>query len=251
MKFLEFLNESNYKKAIDSETAIHYIKKYCSLNYFYRGMSGEDDYYQLDGSARNRKSLSDTGSYHNTIIDENIFNKNRNYPRRSNSIICGTQSNKDWCRNFGDLYVIFPIKGTNCAYTKSHDLIKMHAILGKFGYKYHFEHLGEIFKDAGVPDGDFDDIVESLEEKRSDIFEQLDDGYELSEEEYKLYELLKNIEGPINKALLKAFSLENMGIEFEDCDKIDNNHPSELWFSNNCIAIKESIFKKIKDEILK
>lgn len=250
MNFLEFLNESNYKEVIDSDTAINYIKKYCSLNYFYRGMSGSDDFYQLDGSVRNRKSLSDTGSYHNTIIDENIFNKNRNYPRRSNSIICGTQANKDWCKHFGNLYVIFPIKNTYCAYTNAHDLIKMKAVFGKFNYTYHFEQIGEIFKSNDIPDDDFEDMVDALEDKRQDIMSQINDGYEVSEDEHMLYELIKNVEGPIDKALLKAFSLENMGIEFADCDNIDNKEHRELWFSNKCIAVKESTFKKIKNLIL-
>lgn len=250
MNFLEFLNESTYKKDIDQEEAIKYIKEKCSLNYFYRGMSGNNDFYILDGSARQRKSISDTGNYHNIIIDVNIFEKNRNYPRRSNSIICATQANKTWAKEFGELYVIFPFKNIVCGYTKEYDLIKNYPVIGRNEYRYHFDHIAEIFKDADITDADFDDMVAELESKKRSLSKEVDDGYELSEEDAKLYDVLDSIDGSIEDELLNAYSLKNMKIDFVKCENIDNTQMYELWFSDNCIAIKESTFRKIKDLIL-
>lgn len=249
MNFLEFLNESAYKKDIDQEEAIKYIKEKCSLNYFYRGMSGDDDCYLLDGGSRERKSISDTGNYHNVIIDVNIFEKNRNYPRRSNSIICATQANKSWSKEFGNVYVVFPFKNAMCAYTKEYDLIRNYPVIGRNEHRYHFDHIAEIFKDCGIPDNDFDDMVAELESKRRSLSKDVDDGYELSEEDAKLYDVLNSIDGPIEDELLSAYSLKNMKIEFEKCESIDNSKMYELWFSDNCVAIKESLFRKIQNEI--
>ena len=241
MSFKQFLKESyisKYKSDIELYKAVDLINQYCKNvsfdNPLVRGMNGGKDAYILDGSLRDRKSRTKI-NYHTIIIDHIIKNINDTYPLRSKSIICTTLDDLWATERFGpDVYAIFPYDGSTIAYmTKHSDMNALPLTVGNSNMR--MRDIKYKLSDAKINDNSFKDIVNDIKK-------------EIKNENHDLIKIFDD-EDKVEQYLLDAFSPEHIGYDFGSIkDMYKNKAYGECWMNCKAIAIKYSIWEKMKKE---
>lgn len=239
MKFLEYLNESSYKKDISLEDAARKFYEYCKNSDidkpYWRGMKDSKDSLLLDGTLGKRSSR-DTGNYYNILIDE--FSDS-SFPKRLSSIICTNYNGKSYAERWshfhrGELYAVFPYDTSKIACTNNIDMWYVNCKIGK--YEANMESWNKSFAEYGLSDKTYKEFITSIKENMqnktlSDIF--LDD------------------ESNIENYIKDAYSTSSLN--FTSGTSKDFNpsaERSELWIGGNCILVKESKLKEFKDIVI-
>lgn len=139
MRFKTFLEASgNWSvseayQPISKEKAIQFAKSKCSIaindNFprIIRGMRDTGDYLWIEG-IRGRRSANTTNEY-TTLLDN--LPSWRQYPKRSESLICTTTDSNGYPYDFGDVYIILPSNGANIGVCRSFDLWSSFPVLKK------------------------------------------------------------------------------------------------------------------------
>ena len=156
-----FKDMTNYRKKIDNEDEIvKLIKDKCDVkNYLYRGFEDEGDFYIIDGS-KGKRTSKNTTNYYTVIIDEILKTgaNYKNYPLRSESIICSTS--KKTAEHYGKLYVILPFKGVDIGYIGTEDIWTTDIEIGDFDLK--INQWNRVFEFMNISDSNYYDILNVL-----------------------------------------------------------------------------------------
>ena len=246
MKFKQFLWEESHRTPIEVEDVESLLKAHCkdALKHFetpiWRGTRNSSaDAYLIHGeadSATGRRSKNTT-NYYTNIMDK--FLPYFGYPKRSKSIICGNNDNKDYAESFGSVYAIFPYDGVPIGVCQSHDLWQTDRFkIGKHPDNNRIDDWNDIFRHYGLLSANYEDFKDSLEEA-------------MSEDTPKGHDLLKWFGPPekIDTVFAEAYSPENLHLELTNSAHI-NAIPGahELWIGGKCIAIHQYTWKKMMEQ---
>lgn len=236
---IKILREA-HREDITGEEAIALLRKHCKDALetidtpIVRGMRMGDRFQLIAGEDGGRKSKN-TSNYYTAILDEVLPGE---FPRRSKSIICTSFEGFDYAKSYGTVYALFPFDGVDIGVCPSGDIWDVAITLG--GMTHELPEWNSIFKEAGVPDTSYRDMIRKMREIRdSDV----DSDF---------------------KTFLIDLEAENDGMDFEDMiaseyampfthtttanpDYNDGEH--ELWISGKCVAIRWNIFLDIKEEL--
>jgi hypothetical protein len=246
VRFKEFLQESSHRNEIDIQEAKKLLETHCkdamknfgapmwrgSRNMHYDAMliHGEAD------SATGRKSAN-TSNYYTVLMDK--FLPYFGYPKRSKSIICANNSNKEYAYSFGNVYAIFPFDNVSIGVCESYDLWTTSKFtIGNDPRERGIEEWNTYFKMEKFSSDSWEYFKESLEEAM--------------DEESPRAEKLRKYFGPpekIESVFRKAYSPENLKLELTNSDNIDNVEDSrECWIGGKCIALAHDVWKEMLKE---
>lgn len=153
----------------DVDSLIQIIEKNCDINnYVYRGFSG-DDAYLVDSKAGKKRKSAHTSNHYTMILDAIFDSKYPDYPKRSDALICTTSKSK--AGMYGDLYMVFPFKGTKIMSTESNDIWNSKVKLGVLNFEIH--EWNKIFKKMKLKDKNFGDFIADLKLRHKDSVEYI------------------------------------------------------------------------------
>lgn len=245
MSFKQFLLEakekSQYKKEISRDEAINFLKENCNnmdfKNPVWRGMDSTNpkDFYLIEGQLGERRSAN-TSNHYTLILDEQIKKLGTDYPLRSKSIICGTDGNKNYASNFGDLYAIFPFNDIKIGICPQEDIWHTDTIFEDLGT---YELLIGALSLSDIPDKTYKEMVNYIENNEQELFEEFEE-----EGHTELADYLFKKSGDIQRKLKELFNIESFKF-VTNKDKAISNGTHECWISGKCIAISEKEYKEI------
>jgi len=129
MKLYHYLNE-NRSKEITPEKFNELVNKNCSdiISFYnkqskriFRGLMFNGKYVYVNPIQHTRKSAN-TSNYYTVLFDE-ILPSWKNYPKRSKSIICTTNTSK--AMGYGTLFKIYPYNGSHIGECSGGELCKI------------------------------------------------------------------------------------------------------------------------------
>ena len=259
MKFSKFLSEAisdgQYKTAISVEDALNLIKTKCKNmdihRPFWRGMSGgKSDSYIFKGESGKRVSSNPKyGNYYTIIMDHFIKKQGSKYPLRSASIIAGNNANYTYTGIYGDRYAIFPLDTTIVGYIKAHDIWQILLEFPGSDTEYNLQEINKMLKDTSsdaieISDASYEDFMRDIKK----LFEMSE--WSRSQNQDKFCELFEHNFDLVEKTFADIFK-DHGDIYFFGHASDDNNIDDEyeVWIGGECIAIKESVYKKIMKEL--
>lgn len=226
MKFELFLIESeSHRISIDEDEFKSLFDIHCKnmdINKpYWRGMGYHGEYLQLEPRKRLTTRDSITGSNTQNILTDYFLSKEiKNYPKRSESIICGNNSNKNTANMYGDaLYKIYPFDSTIIASCEEHDFIFTEMHLN--GKTIEADDYFAILELANIKGKSYIDILKSMKECDEEDF-------------IKVFGPSKDIESVLNDAYTAKNMQINVGTS-KDVNKESGMH--ELWFTGPCLAV--------------
>lgn len=240
MKFKQFLNEKNeqksYKTEIEEDQILEIFKTNCKNSDFdnplWRGMRGKSAGYIFQGDVGSRRSINSSNHY--TVLIDHFIDKEygSKYPLRSASIVAASNNLKSMAGNFGpDIYAVFPYDDSIAGVLSKKDMWDI-----KFEYngvRLSPIRLNTMLADAGITDSSFAAIESDLREY-------------IKKEDSKEDRLYKVIGGDVQKFLFDVY-YRLIGYEFMSSSKIANlSGDHEVWIGSKCLAIKESVYNKLK-----
>lgn len=234
MKFVEFLTEaeqqSDYKKKISVEDAIILAKNNPNTEkLIFRGMKDSGDYLLIEGDKGGRQSAH-TKNYYTMLLDQQL--KDSKYPMRSKSIICTT--NRRQAKDYGELYVIIPLKGTKIATTNHGDIWNMR--FNALNCKDHMVDFNQHYIDTEISDKSYDKFLKglkSLVETDLKYFDYDSDVKYAAKELKKVFQNEMTVEKDLTTlygSIIDQFSLH------DDSSDLPTN--CECWIGGKCLAVK-------------
>lgn len=240
MRLNQYLNEGR-SVAISEKEAAEFIKEECKSAWsnttrIYRGNRGiAAEYYFLDPSkSHDRRSPFASNNFYNLIVSN--LPAWKEYPKRSKSIICTTDSRNARRRGYGVYYFVLPVDNAKIGICPDEDIwdsfYTSDIELGNFGYYLdEFFELNKIF----VSDNDYNNFkfackkIDDLKKDgkliiRSNLPQWLKDF------EYEKVSFFDYIEGLLNpkRNLFKLTTIEHMTV---------NDH-REVWTDSKSILIR-------------
>ena len=112
MKFYNYINEGR-SQTIDLDYTLEYIEYNCSeivnnyrktKNYIYRGIPNTKPFLKISPKSFTRKSANTLNYY--TILFDYLLDSWKNWPNRSESIVCTSDSSN--AAGYGNLFLVFP-----------------------------------------------------------------------------------------------------------------------------------------------
>lgn len=236
MKFLQFLNESSYKKEITVDEAKSLLTTHCYNMDFvapiWRGMKDKADYIKIDGSLGERKSVSSSnGNYYTILVDKFA---ETDTPLRSKSIICATYHLKAYTNVYGNRYAIFPYNNVNIAATPPnvYDIWDI-----TIDNKISFSNFNKLLSDLGIDDSSYSTIVKGIEDNLA------------TDKSYDLTKLFNAKHDSVDEQLKRMFSQNNLGYKVvKNNDNYLTSGKNELWIGGPCIAIAEKEWSSMKND---
>lgn len=252
MKYKDFIfesiSETERKKELDLDECVKIFKEHCKKydvdkKPFIRGYNGKSDYMIVQGDVQKRSSRTKK-NHANIIIDQNIMDVDKTYPRRQYSIIFAGQKSHEHVLNFGSrVYNVIPYDDCKFAYCEGEDLnyIEMPDMDDMpFGAA---TGLSRYLDMNDISDDDFETIamecLHSIEDEYSmDRFKKLFHGCTtLNDVTKRLKELL-----PLNKLSIK---FTNDVYKVYDTDY-------EVWTNGKCLLIDskhyDGFLEKLKEK---
>jgi hypothetical protein len=227
-----------------TEEVIEILRTKCSEfmdnNYstpLYRGSRGAyNDAVLVDPSKGVRKSQN-LSNHYTELMDNSPYMKN--YPKRSNSLICTTSSSR--AMQYGRVFVVIPFNGTELGIARDSDIWQTSVYLEKLNWDTNFYKLANELKRMGFPDN-FNDMVWYGESSTfshifsREFYDEKDDFNSKDFIDYLQYEM----------------SPDRVGFSLEDTSSFSSvEYPNrECWFSNPCLMIEESFYDSIVEEII-
>lgn len=248
MKYKDYLTESidknERKKAIELDECVKIFKDHCKKydldSPFIRGYTSDKSYMIVQGDISKRTSR--TGSNHaNMIIDVNIQDSNKSYPRRQYSTIFSSPKAKEHALQFGTRrYIIIPYDDCMFGYCEGIDLnyIEM-PDMGDAPYGSAIG-LSKFLKMNDISDDDINSMAEECAA--------------LSSDEYAMSKFKKMFDGcdTIPKAVERLKSLlplDKLKIKFtKDLNKLQDDI-YEIWTNGKCLLIEEHLYKEFVEKV--
>jgi hypothetical protein len=210
-------------------------------NPIYRGSkNGYGDIAIID-TTNSKRISTDTRNYYTLLLDHNPYM--RNYPKRSNSLICSTSKNIS--SYYGTLYCILPFNGCKIGIVPDNDIW---SVVINFDNPNNSDitllRLNKVLQRWGISDQNYNSLVNDLKSR---------DGIVALKELFAGDDKIKNITPEqVLDYLNEKLKPENIGFELKDTSSfITLDYPDkEVWFSGKCLAIKHSLYKNIISEII-
>lgn len=251
MNFSTFLLESDYKKKIDKDTAIKLIKDNCDTKkILYRGMTNTGTFLKVNGADGHRESAN-TSNYYTVILDKFIKDKGKDLPLRSKSIIC-TDDHYTATQFGGEVYIILPYKTTILGKVNASDIWATKVKIGNVNLP--IEYWNDMYNDTDIDVSSYESIIKSLEKLLNDDLvddkDYTEDDLAYSDATEYLYLAFDFDAKNVSPYIEKAYNIDTLGFKFVTADKNKiGRTSSEYWIGGDCIAITESAWDKIKDEL--
>lgn len=258
MKFNEFLHEAllktDFLTPIDKDKLIQLIKENCkNTNYdepILRGMHDKGDYLQVDATKIKRTSKS--GSNVHTICLDYHFKK-LGYPLRSESLICATYDLKRMTRGYGTVYVILPYDNVDIGVVNNADIFNAeHERLG-LEIAQLMEGVADLLKmkSSDIRIDDLSKLKAIIDDTDLTITDNRYDG--LWDNAKRLVDDLGrdklSDKDAVYKYILELYNPRNFMFNKVKPNKIDDYTDTELWFTGNALAIKESLWDELKKDL--
>jgi hypothetical protein len=281
LKFSEFIKEeyssdgqSTRRSEISFNKAIDFYKKYCtdwnlSRIQIYRGINANFEFGIVDPSRYTRVSKN-TSNHYTLLLD--TFSTWKNYPKRSKSLICTT--NSEYAEGFGngDVYVVIPINGSKIGMCPTGDIwTSFDSLDPYFAHNLKIFNIGiEAILEYCLNPIDYDDITGTELIKyinvAGDKIKEMDNAELKSLTDYikplfKLYteaDYIKFVEDFVESNLSLSTFIENLmnpeknGFDFittKGQGKLLDFEENEIWTSGKSLLIKEQLFEAFKNQI--
>lgn len=243
MKYKEYIillehdeSGSVYRSQINFDEAISIYIEQCNKNHgvnLYRGVRGNSygEYNVIEGEKGGRKSVNTTNHY-TVIFDELIAEKSSDYPLRSKSIICSTDTST--AKSYGHLYNVIPYNDVKIGLVPEDDI--WHIDIKEYdGVKLRLTGINSLFDACGIKATNIKDIAKQVEKLSDDDFEKL----------AKVFKTRDNIE----KQIRDLYNMDRLGFKFMSADKLDDkqNPDNEVWVGGKCLMIDSKVFHKFKN----
>ena len=227
-----------HRQPIDREQAVALLSSACRDarrhidNPIVRGFSGDAPLYRLEGSQGERQSRS-TEQYYTLIMDQ--FLPCEGYPRRGESIICGTWLNLQYTGHYGAAYAIFPFDGVPIGVTYGRDFLETRTAMERFRHRKALSVLewNALFNSLALRDDSYAAFRADIERLRGtggEIDAMFPDGVEVDDvlrETYSSSNLRLQIVTPATLATIQ-------------------DRQREMWFSGPCVAVRMDQLETIK-----
>jgi hypothetical protein len=226
MRLKAFLLQEGRSKEISEEKVIDILKKNCqkALNStpIYRGIRVNDPFFYIDPKAGKPRRSANTRNYYTLINDNSPYWKQ--YPKRSESIICTTNIND--AKGYGFQYAVFPYDGAKIGVCPESD------------YWYSFQKtLGEY-----TTLDEFNDILYKIIVVKNNIFGFDDRSYKDIVDSFKTFDTFMKD----NQRLLELIKSE-----YPMFKEYDPNKTTFLEYVQKLLSPKPNGFrlKKIGDKL--
>jgi hypothetical protein len=245
MRFKDYLREAKHRQDISIEQAQELLQAHCSdaLKHLdkplWRGFSGKEDAYLVQGELGGRGSANTTNHY--TVLMDHFLTP-LGYPKRSASIIMANNENLRAASSYGEIYAVFPYDGVKIGVCEDEDIWFTKFTIGAATHAQKIDAWNDFFDDAGIPDHSYQDLVQGIKET-----------IENKEDEY--YSLMRNVFGfdpaKIEEILKEAYSPKNLGLHLATSADIQKyeDRDRELWIGGKCIALhKKDVWEKMVEK---
>lgn len=242
-------------KEISLEEAVKIIKEKCTEfspddNSIHRYVPSFDKlYYQVDPKQHKRKSTSGIPNVYTLIMDETWI-KEDNYPQRSNSLICRLNY-----KPYEVSYRVIPFDGAKFGVCSTDDiwddwndkLRKMEIRIGNTSLlsvldKLFFEWFGYSFRDDN-----YEDLMDDLDNLNSYI---VDNNYDITSVAYQMnnfFSYLKKNNLSLQDFFLELYSNNDNNFSLKSYKELltINTEGLEVWTDSECILIRENEENKL------
>ena len=221
---------SNPRHSLDPEQAVALLRSACRdalLNIdtpIVRGFSGDAPFYRLEGNQGERQSRSEE-HYHTIIVDE--FLPQQGYPKRCESIICGSWLNLQFAGEYGAAFAIFPFDSVPIGVCYGSDFLETMITIGRFRERTARTVIewNQLFKSLGLSDASyaaFRSDVERIRGSGGDIDSMFPVGRD------------------VDRTLQEAYGSSSMRLQIVSPATLHaiQDRQREMWFSGPCIAVR-------------
>lgn len=232
----------NHRHPIDREQALTLLTLACRdacrhLDIpIVRGFSGDAPLYRLEGTQGERQSRS-LDHYHTIVMDQ-FLPADEGYPRRADSIVCGTWLNLQYAGNYGAAFAIFPFDGVPIGVTYGHDLLDTRIAMDHFRPRQPRSVMewNEFFRGMGLRDASYAAFREDLQHARGK-------GTEID----AMFPPGVDIDG----ALRSMYSSSKMRLQIVTPATIATiqDRQREMWFSGPCVAVRMDHLETMKQAV--
>lgn len=259
MKYKTYINEMknlDFIERVDIDAAKKLLKDKCVKMDFdvplWRGMRDSGDYLVMDGSKVARQSRD--GNNLHTIAFKDTF-KGTKLPMRDNSIVAiGNEGHLIASGYSENLYAIFPFDDVTLGFVRDTDILWIDNDEYDVDLDAINRTLSKVFSiDQNKKLKDLEELKQVLSKYKGFDFDSVDYNrdnshfYKTVDEDISSLDVVNG--DTLLKMILKYYNPRdfNLGIDTKRNPKyIDSEY--EMWFSGKCIAIKESLWRKMKEE---
>jgi hypothetical protein len=221
---------SSPRQTVDREQAVALLRSSCrdALRNIdtpiVRGFSGEAAFYRLEGNQGERQSRSEE-HYHTIIVDE--FLPQQGYPKRGESIICGSWLNLQFADEYGAAFAIFPFDSVPIGVCYGSDFLETKVAIGRFRERTARTVIewNKLFKSLGISDASYSAFradVQRLRGSGGDIDSMFPPGRDIDRTLHEAYGSSSLRLQIVNPATLNAIQ----------------DRQREMWFSGPCVAVR-------------
>ena len=218
------------RHSLDRDHAVALLRSACRdalLNIdtpIVRGFSGDAPFYRLEGNQGERQSRSEE-HYHTIIVDE--FLPQQGYPKRCESIICGSWLNLQFAGEYGAAFAIFPFDSVPIGVCYGRDFLETMIAIGRFREPAARTVLewNQLFKSLGLSDASYAAF-------RSDLQRIRGSGGDID----SLFPAGRDVD----RTLQEAYGSSSMRLQIVSPATLNaiQDRQREMWFSGPCIAVR-------------
>lgn len=221
---------SNPRHSVDREQAVALLRSACrdALRNIdtpiVRGFSGDAPFYRLEGNQGERQSRSEE-HYHTIIVDE--FLPQQGYPKRCESIICGSWLNLQFAGEYGAAFAIFPFDSVPIGVCYGRDFLETKIAIGRFSEwtARTVIEWNQLFKTLGLSDASYAAFradVQRIRGSGGDIDSMFPAGRD------------------VDRTLQEAYGSSSMRLQIVSPATLNaiQDRQREMWFSGPCIAVR-------------
>lgn len=221
---------SNPRQSLEREQAVELLHSACrdALRNIdtpiVRGFSGEAPFYRLEGNQGERQSRSEA-HYHTIIVDE--FLPQQGYPKRCESIICGSWLNLQFAGEYGATFAIFPFDSVPIGVCYGRDFLETKISIGRFRERTARTVIewNQTFKALGLTDASYSAFradVQRIRGSGGDIDSMFPPGRD------------------VDRTLQEAYGSSRMRLQIVNPATLNaiQDRQREMWFSGPCIAVR-------------
>ncbi len=221
---------SNPRQSLDRELAVALLRSACrdALRNIdtpiVRGFSGDAAFYRLEGNQGERQSRSEEG-YHTIIVDE--FLPQQGYPKRCESIICGSWLNLQFAGEYGAAFAIFPFDSVPIGVCYGRDFLETRVAIGQVRERMARTVIewNQLFKAMGLSDASYSAFragIQAIRGNGGDIDAMFPPGRD------------------IDRTLQEAYGSSRMRLQIVNPATLNaiQDRQREMWFSGPCIAVR-------------
>ena len=274
MNFKEFLIESplprSKSKSISKKQAIELVRTRCKnaikIEYpvIVRGMDVNDSNYLFTTPSLFERRSANTTNEYTLMIDNSPEWKN--YPKRSESLICGTVANVGYAEGFGDIYIVLPIDNwpTKIGVCSKFDLWQSFKHftgtkgLDNLNYQIRLA-IGEAINDDDVPDYPTWEEFKELCKKTTKFLTTK--NAVMSSAIKNTWKDVVNGKYTFEEQIRRYLDPKDNDIEllsYEQLAQITNGSEREVWLSNDSVLLRvgdsrnlEQVYTDFRNEVLR